>query len=124
MTSSEKEKKLRLMLRQVKDAQVQAGNILAGNNSRANIETFARFCTELNDYIRKYEDREEVACVLNEMPEIQYKLVQNSLWGYLFSPWWLTASRKKIVTDQIRLVREKYAKLELRLRGITVDSLT
>ncbi len=124
MTSSEKEKKLRLMLRQVKDAQVQAGNILAGNNSRANIETFARFCTELNDYIRKYEDRKEVADVLNEMPEIQYKLLQNSLWGYLFSPWWLTASRKKIVTDQIRRVREKYAMLELRLRGITVDSLT
>ncbi len=115
----EREKRIRLMLRQLTDAQVQAGNILAGDRHRAAIETFARFCTELNLYIRTHADREEIIVVLDEIPEIQYKRLRNHIWQYLLIPNWLGGSQKSIVLDQIRRVREGYSRLESRLRGMT-----
>jgi phosphoribosylglycinamide formyltransferase-1 len=119
--SREKEKKLRLILRQVADVQLQAKNILNGNKHRATIESFARFCTELNAYIRINDEREDVIKVMNEMPEIQYTLWPNSMWAYFVTPFWIIESRKSVVSSQIKRVLEKYEILESRLRGMNSD---
>lgn len=118
MVSPEKEKRIRLMLRQLADAQVQAGNILAGDRHRATIETFARFCTELNHYIRTYADSDEIAAVLDDIPEIQYKRLPGSFWQHFFTPLWVTSIRRSTVLEQVRRVREGYSRLESRLRGM------
>ena len=122
MTTPEKEKKLRLMLRQVADTQVQAGKILAGDNQPETIRTFAQSCNELNRYIRMHEEREEVIEVLDEIPEISYERIQRNFWTMVVNPGWLNTARKSAVLEQIREVHGKYQTLELRLRGITVDS--
>ncbi len=123
MTTPEKEKKLRLMLRQVADTQVQAGKILAGDNQPETIRTFAQSCNELNRYIRMHEEREEVIEVLDEIPEISYERIQRNFWTMVVNPGWLNTARKSAVLEQIREAHRKYHTLELRLRGITVDSL-
>lgn len=125
MTTAEKEKKIRLMLRQVADAQVQAEKILKGDDSPADIETFARFSAELNEYIRKYAGSAEVVTILDEVPKIQYKKMKEGLLYFFMTAFVSSAVTaaagavsKKTVLDQVRRVREKYAVLELRLRAI------
>jgi hypothetical protein len=117
----EQERRIRLMLRQIVDAQMQAEKILAGDTQRETIETFARFCAELNDYIRKYAEREEVLATLAVIPEIQYRQLPGSFLQYFFIPNWVVAIRKSAVREQIRCVRETYARLELQLRGMNFD---
>ena len=111
------------MLRQVKDAQVQAGKILSGDDQPETIRTFARSCDELNRYIQTHDKREEVIKVLDEIPEISYERIQRNFWTMIVNPWWLNAARKSSTLEQIREAHRKYHTLELRLRGITVDSL-
>jgi hypothetical protein len=121
MTSPEKEKKIRIMIRQVADAQILAKKIIAGDRNRASVESFARFCTDLNAYIRVNDEREKVLEIINEIPEIQYTLWPNGFWQYLYIPYWVLASQRAIVMAQIRQVREKYERLEPRLRGMNSD---
>jgi hypothetical protein len=132
-TPDEKEKKLRLMLRQVADVQMQAEKILAGDKLRANVETFARSCSELNDYIRKHEDRKEVIETLDEIPEINYRKFLDYrayFWVMILlsgiATWWIwvvMASRRNAVLNQIRAAKEKYAALEWQLKGINFNKL-
>jgi hypothetical protein len=133
MTTVEKDKKLRLMLRQVADVQVQAGKILDGDKLRANVETLARSCSELNDYIREHEERKDVIETLNEIPEINYKRFFDFriyYWAVILLTgtltWWIWLilyRRRQVVLNQIRMAKEKYAALEWKLKGINFNKL-
>lgn len=109
------------MLRQLADAQVQAENLMNGHITRDSAESFARFCSDLNTYIRTHVGKEDIVALIDELPEIGYKRLRKHLWQYLFIPDWLAGSQKRVVSSHIRLTREKYATLELLLRAVMRD---
>ena len=120
----EQEKALRLLARQLKDVQAQAEQIITGDNSDEVLETFAKYSTELKEYIQKNIASPEIKAYLIELPEINYKRTQIKLWQYLIFPsWWVSLykdylERNKTV-QEIALVRGKYSTLELLVKGMT-----
>jgi hypothetical protein len=118
----EQEKSLRLLLRQLKDIQSQADKILTGENSNEAIETFARYSTELKEYINKNVASPEIKSYLKELPEINYSRTEIKLWQYLVLPsWWISLYKdyheKNKTIEEISTVRGKYATLELLVKG-------
>ncbi|MEO7990209.1 MAG: hypothetical protein ABI663_11750 [Chryseolinea sp.] len=118
----EQEKSLRLLLRQLKDIQSQADKILTGENSNEAIETFAKYSTELKDYINKNVVSPEIKSYLKELPEINYSRTEIKLWQYLVLPsWWISLYKdyheKNKTIAEISTVRGKYATLELLVKG-------
>jgi hypothetical protein len=122
----EQEKALRLLTRQLKDIQAQADKILTGENSDEVIETFARYSTELKQYIQKNIESNEIKLYLSELPEINYERTQIKFWQYLIFPsWWLDLYKDYIernkTIQEISVVRGKYSTLELLVRGLYRD---
>jgi hypothetical protein len=120
----EQDKTLRLLLRQLKDIQVQADKILAGENSNEVIETFAKYSVELKGYISKNVESQEIKSYLTDLPEINYTRAKIKLWQYLILPsWWVTLyndyQAKNRTIEEITLVKGKYATLELLVRGLS-----
>ncbi len=119
----EQEKSLRLLLRQLKDIQSQADKILTGENSNEVIETFAKYSTELKDYINKNVASPEIKSYLKELPEINYSRTEIKLWQYLVLPsWWISLYKdyhaKNETIKEIHHVKGKYATLELLVKGL------
>lgn len=115
---------LRLLLRQLKDIQAQADKIAKGEDSNEAIETFAHYSNELNNYIAKNVESEEIRSYLRELPMINYSRTKIKLWQYLILPsWWISLYKeyqaKKETIQEINSARGKYATLELLIRGIT-----
>lgn len=122
METEDKEKRKRLMLRQLTDVQMQAEKMLATRPHWPEIESFARSCAELNEYIRQHAGREDVVAAVDDVPAVEYTRLRGNLLQYMFIPGWLQFAQKRVVMDQIRRAREKYAIVELRLRGMTFDN--
>jgi len=122
----EQERALQLLLRQLRDIQAQADRILAGENSAETIESFARYSSELKDYVGKNVDSRELTAYLADLPEINYSRSDVKLWHYLILPaWWVTLykdyeARNKTIAE-IGSVRGKYATLELMVKGLVSD---
>lgn len=120
----EREKALRLIIRQVKDIQAQADKILSGDNSEESIETFSRYLDELRDFIHTHIEVQEIRSYLSELPEIEYAPKTIQLWQYLVFPaWWVAmyhdhVARNEAVRD-VSIARGKFATLELMIKGIT-----
>jgi len=118
----EKEKLLRLLIRQLKDIQTQAEKIITGDNSEESIENFARYSHELKEFIVKNVDSIEILKYIEELPAIDFSRSKIKLWQYLILPsWWITLYKdyhqKNKMIEQIGEVRGKYATLELLVRG-------
>lgn len=116
------EKNSRLLLRQLKDVQVQAERILAGDNSGAAIESFGRYCRELNRYIEEHVQEEGTRALLHEIPPIKYRRMEIAFWQYLVLPyWWIVIYHDYLARNRvlaaIRMAKEKYTHLEFRIRG-------
>lgn len=124
MQESEKERKLRLILRQIRDIQSQADQILSGDNSSAAIENFSRYSVELKDYILKYVEDENISTYLIEIPDVNYRRVRIKLWHYMILPlWWIALyndywARNRTIRE-INAVKGKYAGLELLIKRIS-----
>ena len=119
----EQDKTLRLLLRQLKDIQVQADKIVTGENSNEAIETFSRYSSELKTYIAKNVESPEIKSYLTDLPEINYKRSEIKLWQYLIMPsWWITLYKdyqaKNRTIEEINEVKGKYATLELLVKGL------
>jgi len=111
------------VMRQLKDIQSQADKILSGDTSNETIESFARYSIELKEYIAKNISNERINSYMTEIPDVNYSRSNVKFWQYLILPswWWLlykdyTARNKS--TDEIGIVRGKYAHLELLMRQI------
>jgi hypothetical protein len=123
MEQGDPEDTLRLVIRQLRDIQAQADKILTGDNSSEAIEGFARYSTELKNFISKHYDYANVQAYLTELPKINYAKTQVKLWQYLLLPsWWISLyhdyrARNKAM-DAIRLTKDKYATLTLLLKGL------
>jgi hypothetical protein len=118
----EQEKALKLLLRQLKDIQAQAEKIMTGENSNESIETFAKYSTELKEYISKNVESAEIRTYLKELPEINYSRSEIKLWQYLILPsWWISLYKdyhaKNKTIEEIGMVKGKYATLELLIKG-------
>jgi hypothetical protein len=118
----EKEKLLRLLIRQLKDIQTQAEKIITGDNSEESIENFSRYSHELKEFIVNNVDSIEILKYIEELPEIDFSRSKIKLWQYLILPsWWMTLYKdyhqKNKMIEQIGEVRGKYATLELLVRG-------
>ena len=114
----EQEKVVKLLLRQLKDIQIQADKILSGNNSSETIESFARYSTDLKEYIAKNVENKEVISYLAEIPNVNYSRNKFKPWLYLILPAWLYLYYKDIIAknrsiEEISIVKGKYACLEL-----------
>jgi hypothetical protein len=120
----EQEKAIKLLLRQIKDIQAQADKIVTGENSIEAIENFARYSSELKDYIAKNVKSQEIVIYLNDLPDVNYTRSQIKLWQYLILPsWWITLYKdyqaKNRTIQEIGHVRGKYATLELLVKGLS-----
>lgn len=116
------EKAIRLLLRQLKDIQAQAEKVVAGENSDADLENFARYSSELKDYISKNVSSTEIRSYLTDLPEINYSRSQIALWQYLIFPsWWISLYKdyheRNRTIQEINHAKSKYATLELLVRG-------
>lgn len=119
----DQDKSLRLLLRQLKDIQVQADKIITGDDSDDTIETFARYSGELKKYISKNVESPEIKSYLAQLPIIDYKKAGIQFWQYLMLiSWWVAlyanyqAKRKTI--EDIGIAKSKYATLELIVKGL------
>jgi len=115
---------IRLVIRQVKDVQAQADQILKGNKSDEAIENFARYSEEMKAFIRKNIPSEEILAYLKDITPVHYTKAKISIWQYfVFPSWWLSLYKeynaKNQVLDEIREVQHKYANLELLLKALT-----
>jgi hypothetical protein len=117
------QEKIRLILRQLKDIQAQADKIISGENSAESVETFARYSTELKNYIIRNVSSEEIISYLQELPEINYSPVGIKWWEMILLPWWginlyNQYKAREIIIQNIAEVRGKYGTLELLLREL------
>ncbi len=113
-----------LLIRQIKDIQAQADKIQTGDNSPEAIESFSKYSQELKSYVIKRIDSDEIKSYLKEIPDINYSKTTIKLWQYLIFPsWWLSVAKdyqaKNKTLEQIKLVRGKYATLEILVKGLT-----
>src|SRR6187551_1408876 len=91
LNNMEEEKAIRLLLRQLKDIQAQAEKVMGGENSNADLENFARYSSELKNYISKNVSSAEIRSYVNDLPEINYSRSEIKLWQYIILPsWWIT----------------------------------
>ena len=125
----EKEKMLRLLIRQLKDIQSQADKILTGENSEEAIENFSRYSEELKDFINNNIDSTEIKNYTLQLPVINLErttIKSIQLWQYLVIPimpwWWFSAYKnyqaKNKIVEEIGEVRSRYATLEWMVRGM------
>jgi len=119
----EQERALRLLMRQIKDIQSQADNILSGNKSNEKIECFERYSIELKEYVAKKVSNERIKSFIAEIPNVNYSRTKVKLWQYLVLPaWWYLLYKDYLARDrtldEINSIRGKYAHLELLVRQI------
>jgi len=118
----EQERIVGLVIRQLKDIQSQADKILSSNDkSNATIESFAQYSISLKEYINKNLDNERINLFLTEIPNVNYSRTKVKLWSYLISSWYnfyMDYIARNKTLDEINIVREKYALLELMIRQI------
>lgn len=119
----EQNKALHLLLRQLRDIQAQADKIVTGENSTEAIESFARYSSELKNYISKNVQSKEIQAYLTELPDINYSRTEIKLWQYLIVPsWWIALYKdyqaKNETIIEIGSAKGKYATLELLVRGL------
>ena len=115
---------IQLVIRQVKDVQAQANQILNGNKSEEDIEKFSRYSEEMKAFIRKNIPSEEILNYLKDIAPVNYTKTKISIWQYVVFPsWWLSVYKeynaKNLVLQEIREAQHKYANLELLLKGLT-----
>ena len=114
----------KLLSRSLKDVQAQADRILSGDKSHEAIRNFANYSVELKKYIAKNIDNETIIRYLTQIPDVNHSRVEIKLWQFLilFPIWWYSLYKnymaKKKSIDEVRLAREKYANLEIMLKGI------
>ena len=118
----EHDKSLRLLLRQLKDIQVQAEKIMRGEDSNESIESFAKYSAEFKAYIQKNVDSAEIRRYADDLPQINYQRTQIKLWQYVILPsWWISLYKdyhaKNIVIQEIIQATGKYGTLELLVQG-------
>ena len=115
------EKVNRLLRRQLNDIQMQAEKIVAGDNSGAAIENFARYSSDLKDYIDRNVSDEEVRAFTEMIYDLNYSRVHFQLWEILILPiYWTMCVRdyfiRRQLVQQIHDLRGRYASLEFMVK--------
>ncbi len=59
-----------LLMRQLKDVQIQAENAVSRNAEEGDVERFSQYSEELKNYILKHSKSEEIKKLANEIPGI------------------------------------------------------
>jgi len=114
----------KLLFRSLTDVQAQAERILSGDKSHEAIRNFAGYSLELKRYIAKNVEDEHIKHYLTQIPDVKHSRVEIKLWQFLilFPILWYSLYKnymaKKKSVDEVRLARDKYAGLEIMLRGI------
>lgn len=111
----------KLLLRQIKDIEVQAGKIIDGDNSAESIENIARYSKELQRFISLKIENEEIKLYGRELPDIDYSKVQFKLWHFLLLPTWFIfvykdTIKKREIINEIHAARGKYATMEMMVK--------
>jgi hypothetical protein len=115
---------IRLVIRQVKDVQAQADQIIKGNKSDEAFENFSKYAEEMKAFIRKNIPSDEILEYLKSIPTVNYQRSRISIWQYfIFPSWWISLykdyNQKNKVIEEVQEVQHKYANLELLLKGLT-----
>ena len=114
---------LNLLSRSLKDVQAQADRILSGEKSHETIRNFATYSIELKRYIEKNIDNENIRLYLAQIPDINHSRMEIKFWQFMILPlWWFELYKGYVAKEksvaEVRVVREKYANLEMLLKGI------
>ena len=114
----EQDKYMKLLLRQVKDIQVQADKIVGGDNSAQSIENFARYSNELKAFILSKINNEGLRNCTKDLAEIKYSKIQFRLWQILVLPLWFVYLYKDYIKKgeiirKINMSKSKYATIEM-----------
>lgn len=107
----------KLLLRQLRDIQVQADKIVRGEHSSEAIENFARYSNELRGYILAKTDDAALCAQAEDLPVIRYERMNIRLWQLLVLPlgllfFYKDYVRKTALVNEIGRAREQYARLE------------
>lgn len=70
------EKAFSLLNRQLTDILANAERIINGNDSSEEVESFARYSSELKRYVSERIENDEFRKATNEIPDINYKRTQ------------------------------------------------
>ncbi len=114
----DQQKAFSLLSRQLTDILSQAERIFNGNDSATEIESFARYSSELKKYINERIENDEFKKTANEIPDINYKRNKVQFWQYLIFPtWWIAVFKdlkaRQDTKDEIRLLCNKYTSLRI-----------
>ena len=121
------ERHTQLLLRQLRDIQAQADQIIRGSDSREAIGNFSKYSNELQTYVLKNVASAKIQSYISKLPAIKYDRIEVRWWQFIIMPiWWIALyndyqSRKHAVED-IALVRGKYASLELMIKEDSSDT--
>ncbi|MBL3657355.1 hypothetical protein [Fulvivirga sediminis] len=107
-----------LLNRQLTDILANAERIIKGSDSTEEVETFARYSTELKRFVNERIENKDFVQMTNDIPTIEYKRMRIQLWHYFIWPSWFLIIYKnyyiKLRTiEQIQLARSKYASLQV-----------
>lgn len=111
------------ILRQLKDIQVQAENLLSNEEiNPEQLESFYIFSEEINSLILKTSKNELIVKIVNEIKNTEFeKVIKNTktveLFGFDFFRLFRKHSDLLIIKDLIRFLQSKYASLELLFRN-------
>ena len=116
----------KLLFRSLKDVQAQADRILSGDKSHEAIRSFAHYSVELKKHIAKNVEDEHIKHYLIQIPDIKHSRTEIKLWQFIIclmlpvlwvSLYQIYKTREKSIAE-VRVAGEKYANLEIMLKGI------
>lgn len=120
----EKEEKIfRLLLRQLTDIQAQADKIISGNDSGPVIEDFARYSSDLKEYVERRVTDKSIREYARTIPDFNYMRLDFQFWKIILLPlWFFDAYRdyvlRRQIVEEVRTHRNKYASLEHLIRRL------
>ncbi|MGZ4033450.1 MAG: hypothetical protein ACXVPU_02930 [Bacteroidia bacterium] len=118
-------KNIVLLERQLKDIISQAENILSGQNSATQIETFSKYSEELKSYVIERIEDPKLKERANKIEKVNFKRNELKLWHYVTFSFWIvlliqyTAMQKSV--EEIGRVKSDWSTFlfELQSQGTT-----
>ena len=114
--------KHRNLLRQLKDIQNQADQLLKGRPGIVEVQNFIKYSDELKKYLVNEVDLEEMSYLINEIPNIQVRKMMPINWitiltPSIFSSWFYERNIVAEALEDIRIAKSKYASIEFIMKN-------
>jgi hypothetical protein len=120
------ERNTALLERQLKDLISQADQILSGNNSAAQIETFARYSEEMKLFVDTRVEKTHLKERARKIEKINFSRNELKLWHYVTFSFWIVlliqynAAQKSL--EEVARVKSDWNNFLLDLQGISLHS--